>query len=48
MRLQPTGKFNNSAKAYDQITATPLASAMGAKISGVDLSNIAEGQFEEI
>jgi len=48
MRLQPTGKFDNSGKAYDQITVTPLASAMGAKISGVDLSKIAEGQFEEI
>ncbi len=48
MRLQPTGKFDNSAKGYNQITVSPLASAMGAKISGVDLSNIAEGQFEEI
>jgi len=48
MRLQPTGKFNNGAKLYDQITVIPLASAMGAKIEDVDLSNISKGQFKEI
>lgn len=48
MRLQPTGKFDNSAKAYDHITVTPLAAAMGAKISGVDLSDISDAQFDDI
>jgi len=48
MRLQPTGKFDNSAKPYTHITVTPLAAAMGARISGVDLSNLSDAQFEEI
>jgi taurine dioxygenase len=48
MRLQPTGKFDNGAKPYTHITVTPLAAAMGARISGVDLSNLSDAQFEEI
>jgi taurine dioxygenase len=48
MKLQPTGKFDNSAKPYDHITVTPLASAMGARISGVDLARLTDVQFEEI
>lgn len=48
MKLQPTGMFDNSSKAYDHITVTPLASAMGAKISGVDLGKLADAQFVEI
>lgn len=48
MRLQPTGKFDNSARAYDHITVAPLAAAMGAKISGVDLSDLTDAQFEDI
>jgi len=48
MRLQPTGKFDNSAKAYDHITVTPLAAAMGAKICGVALSDLSGAQFENI
>ena len=28
MKLQPTGMFDNSSKAYDHITVTPLASAI--------------------
>lgn len=48
MKLQPTGKFDNSARSYEHITVTPLAAAMGAKISDVDLSNLSDGQFREI
>lgn len=48
MRLQPTGKFDNSAKAYDHIAVTPLAAAMGAEISGVDLSALTDAQFDDI
>ena len=48
MKLQPTGKFDNSAKPYKQITARPLAAAMGAEISGADLSNLSDSQFAEI
>ncbi|NKB48888.1 MAG: hypothetical protein GKS02_05935 [Alphaproteobacteria bacterium] len=48
MRLQPTGKFDNSAKAYDHIAVAPLAAAMGARIDGVDLSALTDAQFDEI
>lgn len=48
MRLQPTGKFDNAAKDYDHISVTPLAAAMGAKISGVDLADLSDAQFAEI
>ncbi|NNE83603.1 MAG: hypothetical protein HKN28_06500 [Alphaproteobacteria bacterium] len=48
MRLQPTGKFDNNAKTYDHIAVTPLAAAMGAAISGVDLSALTDAQFDDI
>ncbi|MCZ6605645.1 MAG: TauD/TfdA family dioxygenase, partial [Alphaproteobacteria bacterium] len=48
MRLQPTGMFDNAAKDYKHIAVTPLAAAMGAKISGVDLSGLSDGVFAEI
>jgi len=48
MRLQPTGRFDNSARAYDHIEVTPLAAAMGAKVSGVDLSHLGDEAFAEI
>ena len=48
MKLQPTGKFDNSARAYKHISVAPLAAAMGAKISGVDLSSVSDMQFSEI
>jgi len=48
MKLQPTGIFDNSAKSYAHITVTPLAAAMGAKVSGVDISSLSDEQFEEI
>jgi len=48
MKLQPTGKFDNSATEYEHIAVVPLAAAMGAKISGVDLSNLSDEQFSEI
>ncbi len=48
MKLQPTGKFDNSARTYEHITVTPLAAAMGAKIAGVDLSNLPDAVFAEI
>ena len=46
--IHPTGLFNNHAKDYSRISVLPLASAMGAEIRGVDLSNIDVGQFDEI
>lgn len=48
MRLQPTGKFDNSARSYEQIEVIPLAAAMGAKVIGVDLASMTDGAFAEI
>jgi alpha-ketoglutarate-dependent taurine dioxygenase len=48
VRLHPTGRFDNHAVRYSQIEAAPLAAAMGAQISGVDLARVAEEQFAEI
>ena len=48
MRLHPTGKFDNSAKPSNQIQVKPLAAAMGAEISGVDVPNMSDAQFAEV
>jgi taurine dioxygenase len=48
VKLQPTGKFDNSAKAFAHITVTPLAAAMGAEIGGVDLARLTDAQAGEI
>jgi taurine dioxygenase len=48
MRLHPTGKFDNFAAQYAHIEARPLAAAMGVEVSGVDLTRLSDGQFEEI
>lgn len=48
MRLHPTGKFDNHAAAYKSIQARPLAAAMGAEISGVDVARLTDAQSEEI
>lgn len=48
MKLHPTGGFDNSAKAYDHITAVPLAAAMGAEIRDVQVSQLTDEQFLEI
>ncbi len=48
MKLHPTGKFDNSARAYDRIDAVPLASAMGAEVRGVDLARLDDATFAEI
>ena len=44
----PSGGFDNSAKRYAQILATPLAAAMGAEIGGVNLADLSDEAFEEI
>jgi alpha-ketoglutarate-dependent taurine dioxygenase len=44
----PYGMFDNHAAAYEQITAHPLAAAMGAEISGVDCARVSDAQFAEI
>ncbi len=48
MLLHPTGKFDNHARDYRTIKAVPLASAMGAEISGADFAQMSEAQFAEI
>lgn len=48
MFLHPHGKFDNHARSYRHIRALPLAAAMGAEISGVDLSQLDDAQFAEI
>jgi taurine dioxygenase len=48
MRLHPTGKFDNYPARYRHIDATPLAAAMGAELSGVDVTKLTDEQAEEI
>ena len=48
MKLHPTGRFDNHAVRYSHIEAKPLAAAMGAQISGVDLARVSDEQFAEI
>jgi alpha-ketoglutarate-dependent taurine dioxygenase len=48
MRLHPTGMFDNSARPTRHIQVLPLAAAMGAEVSGVDLANPSDEQFEEV
>src|SRR5436305_12342780 len=48
MRLHPTGKFDNSPRAYRHIEALPLAAAMGAEICGVDAARVSDEQFREL
>ena len=48
MFLHPTGKFDNSARAYHHIEAKPLAAAMGAEIVGVRIGQESQAQFAEI
>ena len=48
MRLHPSDKFDNSAKASNLIEVKPLAAAMGAEIAGVDIARMTDEQFEEV
>jgi taurine dioxygenase len=48
MIIHPYGQFDNSARDYAHIEARPLAAAMGAEISGVDLTSLSDEAFEEI
>jgi taurine dioxygenase len=44
----PYGVFDNSPKEYETIQVLPLAAAMGAEISGVNLADVSEEAFAEI
>jgi taurine dioxygenase len=46
--LHPTGKFDNHAARYRSIEAKPLAAAMGAEISGVDVKKLTDTQCDEV
>ena len=48
MRLHPTGQFDNSAAENRFIGVKPLAAAMGAEITGVDLRSPTDAQHVEI
>lgn len=48
MFLHPHGKFDNHARSYRHIKALPLAAAMGAEITGADLTSLEDAQFAEI
>jgi len=48
MFLHPTGKFDNSARAYRHIEVKPMAAAMGAEILGVNVGTANDVQFAEI
>jgi alpha-ketoglutarate-dependent taurine dioxygenase len=48
MRLHPTGKFDNHPAANRHIEVRPLAAAMGAEVSGVDVTRMTDAQFEEL
>ena len=48
MFLHPTGKFDNSARAYRHIEVKPLAAAMGAEVLGVRIGSESDAQFAEI
>ena len=48
MFVHPTGKFDNSARAYRHIEALPLSAAMGAEIRGVSVGRETDAQFAEI
>jgi taurine dioxygenase len=48
VQLHPHGKFDNHPHPYREITALPLAAAMGAEIRGVDITRVTDAQFAEI
>jgi taurine dioxygenase len=48
MTAHPAGRFDNHAKAYRHIEARPLAAAMGAEISGVQVNDLGDAAFAEV
>lgn len=48
MDIHPTGRFDNSARDYRHITATPLSAAMGAEISGIDVRDMTDDACAEV
>ncbi|MFM2301557.1 MAG: Alpha-ketoglutarate-dependent taurine dioxygenase [Pseudomonadota bacterium] len=48
VRLSPAGEYDNSARDYRHITVTPMASAMGALVSGVRLPDLTAEGFAEL
>ena len=48
MRFYPPEYFDDKINGYTAIRTLPLASAMGAEILDVDISNISDEQFEQV
>jgi taurine dioxygenase len=45
---QPSGDFSNQARSYQHITAVPLASAMGARLDGIDVNAMSDAALAEV
>ena len=48
MIYHPYGVFDNSPKEYKTIQALPLAAAMGAEVTGVNLAEISDETSTEL
>lgn len=48
MIIHPSGQFDNHATDHEHIGAAPLAAAMGAEITGVDIATVTDDQFADI
>ena len=48
VRLSPAGGFDNSPESYTHIQSHPLASAMGAEITGPRLPDLCDEGFAEL
>jgi taurine dioxygenase len=48
VRLSPSGNFDNSAKVYAHLAAHPLASSMGAEVTGVALTDLGDAALAEL
>jgi alpha-ketoglutarate-dependent taurine dioxygenase len=47
VRLTPQGAFDNRARDYGHLTAIPIAAAMGAEITGIDVRDLSDVALTE-
>ena len=43
-----SGRFDNHPRDYTHICATPVASALGAEVRGLDVANLTDAAFDEL
>ncbi|WP_295633861.1 TauD/TfdA family dioxygenase [Novosphingobium sp.] len=48
VRISPTGHFDNAARPYAHIIALPLSAAMGAEITGADVTRLSDAALAEM